>query len=59
MRERRDDVIATGPGMIAGRYLRAFWQPVYHSADLIAGEPVPLRVFGESFTLYRGEYLGR
>jgi 5,5'-dehydrodivanillate O-demethylase len=31
-----------------------FWQPVFHSADLMAQRPVPLRVMGESFTLYRG-----
>lgn len=45
----------TGPGTPAGRYLRRFWQPVYHSADLRTGRPVPLRIMGEDFTLYRGE----
>lgn len=45
----------TAPGRPAGRYLRRFWQPVYHSADLVVGRPVPLRIFDESFTLYRGE----
>src|SRR6185436_19140681 len=44
-----------GPGTPAGRYLRRFWQPVYHSADLKPGRPVPLRILGESFALYRGE----
>ncbi len=45
----------TGPGTLAGRYLRLFWQPVYHSADLAAGRAVPLRIMGQDFVLYRGE----
>jgi 5,5'-dehydrodivanillate O-demethylase len=45
----------TGPGTPAGKYLRRFWQPVYHSVDLKPGRPVPLRIMGEDFTLYRGE----
>lgn len=49
-----DDVVRTGPETIAGRYLRRFWQPVYHACDLAAGQAVPLRIMGEAFTLYRG-----
>ena len=49
-----DELVRTGPGTLAGRYLRSFWQPVYHSADLATGQVKPLRVLGESFTLYRG-----
>ena len=45
----------TGPGTPAGKYLRRFWQPVYHCVDLKPGVPVPLRILGEDFTLYRGE----
>lgn len=45
----------TGPATPAGRYLRRFWQPVYHSVDLQPGRPVPLRIMSEDFTLYRGE----
>lgn len=45
----------TAPGTPAGTYLRRFWQPVYHSGDLKPGRPVPLRIMGEDFTLYRGE----
>jgi 5,5'-dehydrodivanillate O-demethylase len=55
--ERRpglEDIVRTGPGTLAGRYLRSFWQPVYHSVDLAVGRAKPLRVLGESFTLYRG-----
>jgi len=46
---------STGPGTPAGRYLRRFWQPVYHGGDLMPGKPVPLRIMSEDFTLYRGE----
>ncbi|MDO9088728.1 MAG: Rieske 2Fe-2S domain-containing protein [Burkholderiaceae bacterium] len=45
----------TGPGTLAGRYLRSFWQPVYLSASLARGRAKPLKVFGEQFTIYRGE----
>jgi 5,5'-dehydrodivanillate O-demethylase len=44
----------TGPGTLAGRYLRRFWQPLYRSADLAAGRAVPVRVMSEDLTLYRG-----
>ena len=49
-----DDIVHTGPGTLAGRYLRSVWQPVYHSADLAPGRAKPLRVMGEAFTIYRG-----
>jgi 5,5'-dehydrodivanillate O-demethylase oxygenase subunit len=45
----------TGPGTLAGRYLRAFWQPVALAADLPPGHAQPLRVMSEDFTLYRAE----
>ncbi len=48
------DFVHTGPGTLAGRYLRMFWQPVYVSQELKAGYAVPIRILGESFTLYRG-----
>jgi 5,5'-dehydrodivanillate O-demethylase oxygenase subunit len=51
--QRRLDVAATGPGTLAGTYLRRFWQPVYHSVDLVPGRPVPLTIMGELFALYR------
>jgi 5,5'-dehydrodivanillate O-demethylase len=44
----------TGPGTLAGRYLRMFWQPVLHSHDLIPGQALPLRIMSESFTVFRG-----
>ena len=49
------DFIHTRPGTPAGRYLRSFWQPVYHGCDLDVGRARPLRVMGEDFVLYRGE----
>ncbi len=52
---RGEDCLRTGPGTPAGRYLRQFWQPIYHSVDLAAGRAVTLRIMSEDFTLYRGE----
>src|SRR5437867_3500774 len=49
------DFAHTGPGTLAGRYLRLFWQPVSLSRDLSAGRARPLRIMSEDFTLYRGE----
>ena len=45
----------TGPGTLAGRYLRRFWQPFYRSQDLKSGMAMPVKVMNEEFTLYRGE----
>ncbi len=50
-----DDLAPTGPSTLAGRYLRRYWQPVYHAPDLLPGRAKPLRIMGEDFTLYRGE----
>jgi 5,5'-dehydrodivanillate O-demethylase oxygenase subunit len=49
------DFVHTGPGTLAGKYLRGFWQPVYTAGDLEAGYAAPIQVMGEKFTLYRGE----
>jgi 5,5'-dehydrodivanillate O-demethylase oxygenase subunit len=52
----RDHVyVQTAPGTIGGRFLRQFWQPVYHSVDLERGRATPLRIMSQDFTLYRGE----
>jgi 5,5'-dehydrodivanillate O-demethylase len=48
------DLTRTGPGTIAGRYLRTFWQPVYRSEDLPAGRAQTITIMSEQFTLYRG-----
>src|SRR4051812_30235586 len=53
--EEYTDFAHVGPGTLAGRFLRSFWQPVYLASDLPAGQAKPLRILGEDFTLYRGE----
>lgn len=45
----------TGQGTVAGNYLRSFWQPVYISADLPSGKARPLKIMGQTYTIYRGE----
>jgi len=52
---RWPDFEHTGPGTLAGRYLRSFWQPVFLQAMLQRGCARPLKVMGEQFTVYRGE----
>jgi 5,5'-dehydrodivanillate O-demethylase oxygenase subunit len=54
-RDEYTDFAHTGPGTLAGRFLRRFWQPVAIGVDLPAGHARPIRVMGEDFTLYRGE----
>jgi 5,5'-dehydrodivanillate O-demethylase oxygenase subunit len=49
------DFVHTGPGTLAGRYLRGFWQPVFRSQDLTPGKALPIRVMSEDLTLYRGQ----
>ena len=49
-----NDVVHTGPGTLAGRYLRMFWQPVCCSYELAAGQALPVRILDEDFTVYRG-----
>src|SRR5438067_666556 len=49
------DVVHAGPGTLAGRYLRQFWQPVALGADVAPGTARTIRVLGEEFTLYRGQ----
>jgi 5,5'-dehydrodivanillate O-demethylase len=49
------DFAHTGPGTLAGRYLRLFWHPIYLARDLAPGRAKPVRIMSEDFTLYRGE----
>lgn len=49
------DFLQTGPGTLAGRYMRTFWHPVHRSEDLPAGRAIPVKIMSEDFTLYRGE----
>jgi 5,5'-dehydrodivanillate O-demethylase len=50
-----DEFVRTGPGTVAGRFMRRFWHPVYVAADLQPGRAVPIRLLSEDFTLYRGQ----
>src|ERR1051325_9047082 len=50
-----DEFVHVGPGTLGGSYLRRFWQPIYLSDELPLGRARPLRIFGEDFTLYRGQ----
>lgn len=43
----------TGPGTLAGRYMRMFWQPIYRAEDLVPGHAVPIRIMSEDFTVPR------
>lgn len=52
---RVEDFVETGPDTLAGRYLRRYWQPVYHAVDLAPGQVVPLQIMGQRFTLFRGQ----
>lgn len=54
-REQWTDFVHTGPGTLAGRWMRSFWHPIYRSQDLAAGDSVPIRIMSQGFTLYRGE----
>lgn len=49
------DVAQTGPGTLAGEYLRRFWQPIRLSNMVEKGKAIPIRIMGENYTLYRGE----
>src|SRR5687767_6190542 len=49
------DVVHTGPGTLAGRFMRSFWQPVALARELEPRRAKPLHVMNEQFTLYRGE----
>ena len=49
------DLARTGPGTLAGRFLRQFWLPVFRAEDLPKGHAKPIRIMSEDYTLYRGE----
>src|SRR5688572_9172855 len=49
------DFAHTGPGTLAGRFMRKFWHPVFVARDLLPGRAMPVRIMNEDFTLYRGE----
>ena len=49
------DFVHTGPGTVAGRYLRRYWQPIHVAEKLVKGKIVPIRILSEELALYRGE----
>jgi 5,5'-dehydrodivanillate O-demethylase len=48
------DLAPTGPGTLAGRYLRRFWLPVTRLDDAAPGRARPIEVLGEKLTYFRG-----
>jgi 5,5'-dehydrodivanillate O-demethylase len=51
----RVNITHTGPGTLAGRYLRRFWTPVAEIAEVAPGRAKAIQILGERFTFYRGE----
>ncbi|MBV8889252.1 MAG: Rieske 2Fe-2S domain-containing protein [Alphaproteobacteria bacterium] len=49
------DLARTGPGTLAGRFMRRFWMPVSRAEDVAIGQAKPIRIMSEDFTLYRGQ----
>jgi 5,5'-dehydrodivanillate O-demethylase len=49
------DFIRTGPGTLAGAYLRKFWHPIYKSGDLEPGRSKPLMIMSQKLALYRSQ----
>ena len=54
MASAQHDFTTTGPGTLAGRYLRLFWQPVFLLERIRPGQAKPIRIMSEDYTLYRG-----
>lgn len=54
MEPKYEDFNSIGPGTLAGRFLRSFWQPIHIAEKVPQGRAVPVRIMGEEFTLYRG-----
>ena len=48
------DLARTGPGTLAGRYLRRFWTPVAQLEDVAPGRARTIQILGERFTYFRG-----
>jgi 5,5'-dehydrodivanillate O-demethylase oxygenase subunit len=52
---RYRDFVSTGPGSLAGTFMRRFWHPIHRAEELRAGQAKPIEIMSERFTLYRGE----
>ena len=46
------DFAHTGPGTLAGRYMRRFWQPIAMSSE-VKDLPVAVRILGENLVMFR------
>ena len=53
--EAYEDFAHIGPGTVAGKFMRRFWQPVLVGDELVIGRPKRIQVLNEFFTAYRGE----
>jgi len=49
-----EDFAHVGPGTLAGRYIRSYWQPVCIAAELKPNFLKRIKFCGEHYTLYRG-----
>ncbi|MES2259487.1 MAG: Rieske 2Fe-2S domain-containing protein [Pseudomonadota bacterium] len=49
------DYVRTGPGTLAGTYMRKFWHPVYVARKLEPGRSVPLVIMSQKLALYRSQ----
>jgi 5,5'-dehydrodivanillate O-demethylase len=49
------DFFHTAPDRLAGRYMRLFWHPIFHTDDLPAGRTKPVKIMNVDYNLYRGE----
>ena len=52
---RLEDLVSTGPGTLAGEFMRRFWHPIHRGEDLPPGQAKPIEIMSERFTLYRGD----
>ena len=50
-----EDFVHTGPGTLAGRFMRSFWQPICTSAQVEKGRARREQIMSEFVTLYRGD----
>ena len=57
--EENELLTQVGPGTDCGNFLRRYWQPAALSEELSdGGGPLPVRLFGEDFVLFRDEKTG-
>lgn len=52
---KNDDLVHTGPGTLAGRFLRSAWQPLMRGEDLRPGWAKRVQIMNQFVTAYRGE----